>query len=408
MLTRNLIRICVFSIIGISLFSCKTDEVIPGAISGYVTEYIFIDSPLKEVSMKIIPSNDKTITDSNGEFKFKNLIPGDYEIEASKIPYVKATKRATVTSGEITPLHIILHKVPFPSISKKYLDFGFDSTTLYFSISKLNEGKLYYVITTSQEWITVFPATGEITNEADIIKATINRTGLSSDNTTKEFIRIISTIGNDSSDITIDVYLNRVRDIDGNYYKVVKIGSQIWMAENLKTTHYSDGTIIPLLEDSVSWINLDYTSKAYCYYNNRVEYSDIYGALYNWAAAMNGTSSSNLNPSGVQGVCPDGWHLPSDSEWKELEMYLGMSQIEANKSGNRGTVEGGKLKSSGYTYWESPNTGATNSSGFTALPSGTQWQGMPIFGLRHQMVLGMHGTEFCLTVILKFIVLSNI
>lgn len=86
---------------------------------------------------------------------------------------------------------------------------------------------------------------------------------------------------------------------------------------------------------------------------------------------MNDEASSDANPSGVQGVCPDGWHLPSDSEWKELEMYLGMSQSEADGDHYpRGTDEGGKLKEKDFSHWTSPNTGATNSSGFTALPGG--------------------------------------
>ena len=95
-----------------------------------------------------------------------------------------------------------------------------------------------------------------------------------------------------------------------------------------------------------------------------------YGVLYNWPAAMNGASTSNTKPSGVQGACPAGWHLPSDAEWKDLEMYLGMTQAEADKEGERGTDEGGKLKHPWEEYWFTPNPGATNSSGFTALPGG--------------------------------------
>jgi len=85
---------------------------------------------------------------------------------------------------------------------------------------------------------------------------------------------------------------------------------------------------------------------------------------------MAGAASSDNNPSGVQGICPDGWHLPSDAEWKQLEMQLGMSPEDANKEGGRGTDEGGQLKENGTTHWTTPNTGATNSSGFTALPGG--------------------------------------
>ena len=85
--------------------------------------------------------------------------------------------------------------------------------------------------------------------------------------------------------------------------------------------------------------------------------NNTYGVLYNWPAAMNGAASSTTNPSGVQGVCPTGWHLPSDAEWTELTDYLT-------------SYAGGKLKETGTTHWNSPNTGATNETGFTALPGG--------------------------------------
>lgn len=162
-----------------------------------------------------------------------------------------------------------------------------------------------------------------------------------------------------------------VTDFDGNVYQTVKIGNQTWMKENLKVTHYSDGTAIPIVEETTVWSLLGFSDKALCWYNNSTDSRDVYGALYTWAAAMNGGTSSDDNPSGVQGVCPTGWHLPSDSEWKELEMFLGMSQADADLSvAWRGTDEGGKLKIEGTTHWDSPNTGATDESGFSALPGG--------------------------------------
>lgn len=165
-----------------------------------------------------------------------------------------------------------------------------------------------------------------------------------------------------------------VTDVDGNVYKTVKIGTQWWMAENLKAIHYADGTAIPLVESDSAWNTLSVSDKAYCWSYNRERHCDIYGGLYTWAAAMNGTTSSHSDPSGVQGVCPDGWHLPSDEEWKELEMSLGMSRTTADKRGWRGTNEGGKLKETYQMHWLSPNTGATNESGFTALPGGNRDQ----------------------------------
>lgn len=151
----------------------------------------------------------------------------------------------------------------------------------------------------------------------------------------------------------------KITDIDGNIYYTQTIGNQIWMAENLKTTRYADGSPIPLVNTKIMWNALSITSKAYCWYDDSIKNKDIYGALYNWAAAMNEVAGSTSNPSGVQGVCPTGWHLPSNAEWKELETFLG-----------GGYNAYGKMKEPGTTHWRSPNTGATNESGFSALPGG--------------------------------------
>jgi len=145
-------------------------------------------------------------------------------------------------------------------------------------------------------------------------------------------------------DMLITTGLYKVLDPDGNLYSVVKIGDQVWMAENLKTTKYKDGIGIPLVTNNEDWANL--TTPGYCWQgNNQATYGDIYGALYNWYAVETGK------------LCPDGWHVPTDSDWAILTTYLG-GEAEA----------GGKLKEEGTTHWESPNTGATNETGFTALP----------------------------------------
>jgi uncharacterized protein (TIGR02145 family) len=102
-----------------------------------------------------------------------------------------------------------------------------------------------------------------------------------------------------------------------------------------------------------------------------------YGVLYNWPAAMNGASSSTSVPSNVQGICPPGWHLPSDEEWKVLEKNQGMSQTDANAIELRNSgIVGGKLKEAGALHWQtSTNIGATNTSSFTALPGGYSYSG---------------------------------
>ncbi|NLP20778.1 MAG: hypothetical protein GX378_08455, partial [Bacteroidales bacterium] len=158
-----------------------------------------------------------------------------------------------------------------------------------------------------------------------------------------------------------DTLVNIVYDArDGNAYKTVKIGNQIWLAENLK---YLPSVVGPSTGSQS-------TPYYYVYGYDGTNVTDAkatsnyttYGVLYNWPAAMAGSASSNANPSGVQGVCPAGWHLPSDAEWTELTDYLG------GKS-----VAGGKLKETGTTHWASQNTGATNETGFTALPGGGRY-----------------------------------
>lgn len=144
---------------------------------------------------------------------------------------------------------------------------------------------------------------------------------------------------------------------DGNIYKTVTIGSQVWMAENLKylPSVVGAGTVSQI---SPYFYVLGYNgtnvteAKATSNYNT-------YGVLYNWPAALNKAESSTANPSGVQGVCPIGWHLPSDTEWTQLTDYLGGT-----------SVAGGKLKETGTTHWISPNRGATNETSYTALPGG--------------------------------------
>ncbi|NQU67351.1 MAG: fibrobacter succinogenes major paralogous domain-containing protein, partial [Candidatus Marinimicrobia bacterium] len=151
-------------------------------------------------------------------------------------------------------------------------------------------------------------------------------------------------------------------DIDGNAFTSIVIGNQRWMVENLSVTHYRNGDAIPTGHSGGEWGGLG--SGAYAIYDDDPNNADIYGNLYNWYAVHD---SRNIAPSG--------WHVPSDEEWMELEMYLGMWLVEAEASGLRGTDEGGKLKAAGTIeagdgLWYAPNEGATNESGFAALPGG--------------------------------------
>jgi uncharacterized protein (TIGR02145 family) len=135
-------------------------------------------------------------------------------------------------------------------------------------------------------------------------------------------------------------------DVDGNIYNSQTIGSQQWMVENLRTTRFNDGTDIPQVTDTTAWDTLD--TPGYCWYdNNPSKNKATYGAFYNWYT---------IN---TEKLCPDGWHVPSNEDWFDLANYLGGEMLA-----------GGKLKDIGESYWKSPNTAASNITGFSALPGG--------------------------------------
>ncbi|MGW8314367.1 MAG: fibrobacter succinogenes major paralogous domain-containing protein [Bacteroidales bacterium] len=159
-----------------------------------------------------------------------------------------------------------------------------------------------------------------------------------------------------------------VTDVDGNEYPTVQIGEQVWMAMNLRAIHYADGTPLNLVEPAADWEGLEVDAAAYCFYGNLAD-QEIYGALYSWGAATRDPATAEAGEE-VQGVCPDGWHLPGDEEWKTLEMELGMTWLTADKDQWRGFEEGGMLKIAGTEYWNEPNEMATNESGFSAAPAG--------------------------------------
>lgn len=151
---------------------------------------------------------------------------------------------------------------------------------------------------------------------------------------------------------------DELTDLDGNSYTTVKIGEQWWMAENLAVTHLRDGTPISNITHEYDWWD-NTTKPAYSWYDNdEAANKEVYGALYNWAVVK-----TNL-------LCPAGWHVSTDDDWKEMEIFLGMSETEANQSGGRGEGVGGKLKIEGTEYWYITNEGASNESGFSALPGG--------------------------------------
>lgn len=159
------------------------------------------------------------------------------------------------------------------------------------------------------------------------------------------------TNGKTTAIFNSNISYGTMTDQDGNVYKTITLGSQTWMAENLRTTKYNDSTAIPKVTSNIEWVTLE--TGAYCNYRNVTNNDTIatYGRLYNWYAINTGK------------LAPIGWHVPTDAEWTTLISYLGGE-----------LVAGGKLREAGTTHWRSPNVGATNESGFTALPSGMRWE----------------------------------
>jgi uncharacterized protein (TIGR02145 family) len=174
-----------------------------------------------------------------------------------------------------------------------------------------------------------------------------------SNNAGNGYGKVISfiTSGNVTGDVVFnpDLTYGSLTDIDGNTYKTIKIGSQTWMAENLKTAKYNNGSEIPFVNGLSDWINRN--TYGYCWYlNDPVRFKNVYGALYNWHTVNTGR------------LCPEGWHVPSDAEWTELITYAGGD-----------TIAGRQLKEAGSAHWINTSAKVTNGTGFTALPGGNRW-----------------------------------
>lgn len=211
-----------------------------------------------------------------------------------------------------------------------------------------------YGLTTS--YGSTASATPSLVTGTSATSVSANLTGLTPSTTYHFRVKAVSTggtsYGSDGS-FTTSAAPTTVTDYDGNIYNVVTIGTQDWMQSNLKTTKYNDGASIPYSYYADYWIWRDLTSPAYTIYNS------VYGAFYNWYAT---SSTSN--------VCPTGWHVPTNDEWTILTDYLGGVDIA-----------GGKLKEAGFDHWASPNTDATNESGFTALCAGLKIGNGSLYGL---------------------------
>jgi uncharacterized protein (TIGR02145 family) len=153
------------------------------------------------------------------------------------------------------------------------------------------------------------------------------------------------------NNVTVGKQGPTISDVEGNSYKTVYVGAQHWMAENLKAGRYNNGNLISKLTDNEQWRTSE--NGAWCNYKNDEFFEQKYGKLYNWYVVSKSMNGDN--------VCPTGWHIPNDSDWKQLSTYLGGED-----------KAGGAMKEVGFSSWGTPNTKATNISLFTALPGGNR------------------------------------
>jgi uncharacterized protein (TIGR02145 family) len=217
---------------------------------------------------------------------------------------------------------------------------------------------------------TQSPATGNTETNVNVVLSE-----LSSGTVYHYRIKAVNSVGTSyGNDFT---FRTIVSDIDGNDYNTVTIGIQVWMTENLRTTRYADGTAIPYINTDAEWGALSATNRAYCWYENIEANKITFGGLYNWAAVMNGAAGTMSNPSHVQGVCPTGWHVPSENEWIQMLDYLMSNQYNFDGTTQENRVAKSLASPSDWAFSSVVGSaGSTdhpemqNLSGFTALPRG--------------------------------------
>ncbi|MDO9254747.1 MAG: FISUMP domain-containing protein [Bacteroidales bacterium] len=356
---RNFLYLILAVVIFTSCQSCKKEQNLPTVATSQIYNVknnsvisggkILDDGNATIIACGLCYGSTSNLTITNEKTTETELIDNTFfstilNLEAGKTYYLRAyaTNRIGTSYGEA---------VSFQTSGANTSVTTLEATNVQFAIATFNGS-----VTTDNDQTTISFIYGENENNLDQ-SISVNTPSKSAttysvnavipnlkDNTTYYFaIKAVNNcgavIGETKSFKTLDGHLN---DIDGNVYKLVGIGNQIWMAENLKVTHYNDGTEIPNVTDTQEWGGL--TSGAYCDYDNNPENSATYGRLYNAYSVW------------TEKLAPAGWHVPSDAEWSELFNFV-----------NR---DGGALKETGLTHWVSPNTGATNSSGFNALPNG--------------------------------------
>jgi uncharacterized protein (TIGR02145 family) len=328
----------------LSLQGCDKNPAAPttGTIQGRVLNTAG-DTLIVSASVSTNPPTSDVSTDTQGKYVITGVSEGLYMVLASKTGYDPDSVAITIMTGQTTTadMHLERSKVAIPLApcitTQPQSQTVVAGQSVTFSVTATGTAPLLY------QWYKDSTAISGATSSSCTL-SNIQTTGAGKYTVTVSNIALPNATSNGAV-LTVKALVT-VTDIDGNVYHTVTIGTQVWMVENLKTTKYNDGAAIPLVMDIVTWAAL--TTPGYCWNNNdAATYKDTYGVLYNWYTVNTGK------------LAPAGWHVPTDSEWSVLATYLGGD-----------SVAGSKLKEVGTTHWISPNTGATNETGFTALPGG--------------------------------------
>jgi len=295
-------------------------------------------------------SNNPTIADTKVEYNGVGVSSftgkfSDLEINATYYVRAYAVNSEGTGYGEVLEIKTSIKALV---TTKEASAVGLDSATLNGSVNPnnlLSEVWIEYGETTSygsKVIIANFNGSAEI-------PVKVKLTSLAAGKVYYFVVKVKNELGEISgSQMSFETY--GLKDIDGNLYHTVVINGRVWTKENLKTTHFNDGTSILNKTANADWSAVTGTAEpAYCYYDNNEANKNVFGVLYNWYAASN------------QNIAPVGWHVPTADELEELIFYLGGQY-----------VAGGKMKTTGTSIWESPNTDATNSSGFSAIPAGVR------------------------------------
>ena len=300
-----------------------------------------------------------SVSDSTGKYALSNLPPKLYSIQITSGNYINDTI-VKLFPGENKILDFIIIKPPFLVISTDKINLSVDSSMIV-HITNLGGGNLEWEFINETDFLEITPASGITNSKQDSV--VIKGINLQMGNT------YIGNVQFSSNDKSVNFHVDFKRLIIGYFtdprdnkkYKYTQIGNQVWMAENLRATEYPDGTSISYIWSNSGWPNLDY---GYCFSNRILDSYYDRTVLYKWYTAVYGQiEGSAANPSVLQGVCPDGWHLPSDAEWFELEQYVDSTINDPNSIGYRGTDGGLKLSAKSFDN-------GTDEYGFTVLPYG--------------------------------------